>query len=799
MARTIKRAAVLGSGVMGSGIAAHLAGVGIKTLLLDIVPPSLSEEDTKKGLTTDHKVFRNRFASSNLEKAVKGKPPVFYNVDDAALIEVGNFDDDLGKIRDCDWIVEAVTENLEIKRALFAKIDAVRKQGALVTSNTSGLSIASMTEGRTPDFVQNFFVTHFFNPVRFMRLLEVVAGEQTDRTALDEMSRFGADRLGKGIVFGKDTPNFVANRIGVFGMMYLLHAMLRDGFSIEEVDAVFGPATGRPKSAVFRTADMVGLDTLCHVADHCYASLGSDEQRDVFKVPDHLREMVKRGILGQKTKGGYYKKQGDAILAIDPRTLEYHPSVKIKADSLGAVRGIESVGEKIKLMVNAGDKYGKLAWDALARTLIYSANRLGEIADDVVNCDNAMKWGFNWELGPFETWDAIGVKESVERMAREGMQVPRRVTEMLERGRSSFYGGSATVPTYFDFGKGAESPVPIDPRSIRIPALKEQNQILKENPSATIYDIGDGVLLLEFHSKMNAVDGDIVSLLHGAIDLAEKEGWNGIVIGNEHKESFSAGANLFFLLMAIKQGMWSAVEKLVDGFQAANLRLRQCDVPTVAAPAGLALGGGAEVMMGADAIRAHAELYAGLVEVGVGLIPGGGGTLEMLERFCGNLPDDPSFDPLPFVKGAFTNIAMAKVSVGAEDGRKLGYLKPSDGVTLNRELLIHDAKQTVLGMARAGYRPPRPINFRLPGPNGAAAFRWFLDTMRLGNQITEHEFKIASKLAWVLCGGETSTRHKVSQQRILELEKEAFLSLCGEAKSQERMQYMLEKNKPLRN
>lgn len=799
MARTIKRAAVLGSGVMGSGIAAHLAGVGIKTLLLDIVPPSLSEEDQKKGLTTDHKAFRNRFASSNLEKAVKGKPPVFYNVDDVGLIEVGNFDDDLAKIRDCDWIVEAVTENLEIKRALFAKVDMIRKPGSLVTSNTSGLSIASMTEGRTPDFVQNFFVTHFFNPVRFMRLLELVAGEQTDRTSLDEMARFGADRLGKGIVFGKDTPNFVANRIGVYGMQYLLHAMLRDGFSVEEVDAVFGPATGRPKSAVFRTADLVGLDTMCHVADHCYASLTSDPERDIFKVPEHLREMVKRGILGQKTKGGYYKKQGDALLAIDPKTLEYHPSAKIKSDSLGAVRGLESPGEKIKSMVNATDKYGKLAWDAIAHTLIYSANRLGEIADDVVNVDNAMKWGFNWELGPFETWDAIGVKESCERMAREGMAVPRRVSEMLEKGRASFYGGSATTPTYFDFGKLAEAPVPIDPRSIRIAALKEQNQIVKENASASLYDIGDGVLLLEFHSKMNAVDADIVSLLHGAMDIAENEGWNGIVIGNEHKESFSAGANLFFLLMAIKQGMWSAVEKLVDDFQAANLRLRQCGVPTVAAPAGLALGGGSEVMMGADAIRAHAELYAGLVEVGVGLIPGGGGTLDMLERFCGNLPDDPSFDPLPFVKGAFTAIAMAKVSVGAEDARKLGLLKPSDGVTLSRDLLIHDAKQVVLGLARAGYRPPRPMSFRLPGPNGAAAFRWFLDTMRLGSHITEHEFKIASKLAWVLCGGETSTRHKVSQQRILELEKEAFLSLCGEPKSQERMQYMLEKNKPLRN
>jgi 3-hydroxyacyl-CoA dehydrogenase len=509
--------------------------------------------------------------------------------------------------------------------------------------------------------------------------------------------------------------------------------------------------------------------------------------------------MVKRGLLGQKAKAGYYKKQGEEILALDPKRLEYHPAAKIRSESLGAVRGVEDAGARIKLMVEHQDRYGRLAWDVLAHVLVYSANRLGEIADDVVNCDNAMKWGFNWELGPFETWDAIGLRPSVERMAREGMAVPARVAEMIERGASSFYGGSASRPTYFDFGAGAPRDLPIDPRAIRIATLREENKVVKHNAGATLFDIGDGVLLLELHTKMNAVDNDVVQQLHAAVSLAEEEGWAGIVLGNEHKEAFSAGANLFYLLMAIKQGMWSAVEKLVGDFQQANLRLRYSDIPTVAAPAGLALGGGAEMLMGADAVRAHAELYLGLVEVGVGLIPGGGGTLEMLERFCGNLPDDPGFDPLPFIKGAFTDIAMAKVSVGAEDARKLGYLRPTDAVTLSRDLLIHDAKQTVLGLARAGYRRPRPPAFRLPGAGGAAAFRWFLDTMKNGHQITEHELKIGSKLAWVLCGGETSTRLKTSPERILELEREAFLSLAGEPKSQERMQHMLEKNKPLRN
>jgi 3-hydroxyacyl-CoA dehydrogenase len=793
MALKIKRAAVLGAGVMGGGIAAHLAGVGIRTLLLDIVPPNLTGEERQQ------RAARDRFAASALEKAVKSKPPVFYNTDDAALIEVGNLEDDLARIGDCDWIVEAVTENLEIKRALFARVDQARQQGAVVTSNTSGLSIASMTEGRTDDFVRNFFVTHFFNPVRFMRLLELVPGERTDPAVFSEAARFGAEKLGKGIVFGKDTPDFIANRIGVYSMMYIMHAMLRDGFTVEEVDAIFGPPTGRPKSAVFRTADMVGLDTLCHVADHCYATLEHDEARDVFKVPDVLRELVRRGALGQKAKGGFYKKQGEEILAIDVKTLEYRPAAKIKAECIGATKGIDDVARRIKAICAADDRLARLAWEVTARTLIYAANRLGEIADDVVNCDNAMKWGFNWELGPFETWDALGVRESVERMEREGMAVPARVLKMLDAHATSFYAGTPGRPSYFDLATQSYVDVQIDERQVRLAALTEGEKVVKRNPAATLYDTGDGVLLLEFHTLMNAVDSDVVAMLHQAIDLAEAQGWNGLVIGNEHKEAFSAGANLFAVMMAINNKQWDALQKLVGDFQQATLRLRYSDIPVVVAPAGLALGGGAEMVMGGDAVRAHAELYMGLVEVGVGLIPGGGGTLEMLERFCGSLPDDPGFDPLPFLRGAFQNIAMAKVSVGAEDARKLGMLRPHDSISLSRDLLLHDAKQTVLGLARAGYRRPRPMTFRLPGASGAAAFRWFLDTMRQGHQVTDHEYKMASKLAWVLCGGDTSTRVKTTQQRILDLEREAFLSLCGEPKTQERIQHMLTKKKPLRN
>ncbi|MCC6750998.1 MAG: 3-hydroxyacyl-CoA dehydrogenase/enoyl-CoA hydratase family protein [Deltaproteobacteria bacterium] len=799
MPRRIRRAAVLGSGVMGSGIAAHLAGMGVETLLLDILPPEPTPEELARGIGRADPRHRNRFAIANLQRTLHARPPLFFDPDDAALVTPGNFEDHLHSLARCDWVVEAVTENLEIKRKLFARVDAVRGERTIVTSNTSGLKIAEMVAGRSESFVRHFFVTHFFNPVRYMRLLELVAGEGTDRPVFDAFARFGSDVLGKGIVYGKDTPNFVANRIGTYGMLYTLHAMVREGFSVEEIDALFGPVSGRPKSAIFRTADLVGLDTLVHVANNCYENLPGDEEREVFRLPDFLREMVQRGWLGQKTKGGFYKKEGDQILALDLRTMEYRPQQKVRADSIGAARGIEQPGPRIRALVHGQDRLARLAWEVTARVAAYSARRLGEIADDVVNIDNAMRWGFAWELGPFETWDAIGVQESLSRMSDEGIAVPDVVPRMLERGATGFYGGTAGRPTFFDLSRESYRDVPEDPRAVRLPALADAQQVVKQNAGSTLYDLGDGVLLLAFHTKMNAVDSDVIAMLDQSVALAEEEGWTGLVLGNDHKEAFSAGANLFAVLMAIQQGAWGELEKMISSFQHATLRLRYSDVPVVAAPAGLALGGGAEMVMGADAVRAHAELYMGLVEFGVGLIPGGGGTLAMLERCLANVPDDPGFDVMPFVRRAFEVIGMAKVSVGAEEARRLGLLRPTDGVTLNRDLLLHDAKQTVLGLARAGYRRPRPLKLRLPGPSGAATIRWFADNMRQGKQITDHEYLMASKLGWVLCGGETSPRVKVSQQQILDLEREAFLSLCGEKKSQERMQHMLQHGKPLRN
>ncbi|MCA9669168.1 MAG: 3-hydroxyacyl-CoA dehydrogenase/enoyl-CoA hydratase family protein [Myxococcales bacterium] len=797
MARTIRRAAVLGAGVMGSGIAAHLAGVGIDTVLLDIVPPDL------EGKQRDNKRERDRFARTAIEKAKKAKPPVFYSKEDAQLITTGNLDDDLALLERCDWIVEAVTERMAIKRSLFEKVDRVRKQGCIVTSNTSGLEIAGMVEGRSEDFRKNFFVTHFFNPVRFMKLLELVPGSDTDPEAFDFMARFGGDVLGKGIVFGKDTPNFVANRIGTYGMLYILHAMRggeNEPFSVEEIDSVFGAPTGRPKSAVFRTADIVGLDTLLHVADNCYDSLVNDECRETFKAPKWLREMVEqKKWLGSKSGQGFYKKIGKDIHALDLGSWQYKPKESVRIGSVGAVRKIEDPRARLKAMLAQDDRHAQLAWDVTAHTLTYSARRMGEIADDIVNIDNALKWGFQWDLGPFETWDAIGVRESVERMDKDGIEVPANVRAMLDSGRSSFYGGSEAKPTYYDFSSSSEKAVPLDERAVRIAALKQGEKVLYKNAGATLYDMDDGVILAEFHTKLNAVDSDIIGALNKAIDMAEGEGWNGIVIGNEDARSFSAGANLFGIVMAINQKQWDQLEQEITRFQQTTLRLRYSGVPVVAAPAGLALGGGAEITMGADAVRAHAETYMGLVEVGVGLIPGGGGNAQMLERVLAGVPDDPNFNTLPLIQRAFMNIGMAKVAVGAEDARELGMLRPHDGVTLNRDLLLHDAKATVLGMARAGYRKPRPVRFRLPGISASTTIRWFVDNMRQGGQVSDHDALIAGKLAHVLCGGDTSPRVKVTQQQLLDLEREAFLSLCGEEKTKARIEHMLMKNKPLRN
>ena len=787
MSERIRTVSVLGAGVMGSGIAAHLAGAGLDVNLLDIVPPAGVPNPTND---------RSLFARSGLDKALKAKPAAFFTPRDAERITVGNFEDDLARAASADLIIEAVKEDAPIKRALFAKLEPLVAAHTVIASNTSGLPIQMLMEGRSPSFRQRFIVMHFFNPVRYMKLLELVAGKDTDAGVLSRIARFSEETLGKGVVFGKDTPNFVGNRIGVFGIMYLLRTALEMGFSVEEIDTIFGAPMGRPKSAVFRTADIVGLDTLVDVARNCHTNLVHDEQRATFELPDVIAKMVDKKLLGDKTGGGFYKKTPEGILAYDLKTQEYRAQAKSKFASIGAAKGITDTGARVKAIVNGTDKAAELAWKCTAATLAYASHRLGEIADDVVQIDRAMKWGFSWEMGPFETWDALGVRDTVERMRKDGFEPAPWVLEMLREGHTSFYGGGAAAPTYFDARSGTSHPLPQSARALSLDSLREAGHEVARNDGASLIDIGDGVLCLELHTKMNAIDGDVVKMMHAGIERAEKD-FAGLVVGNQAPDAFSAGANIFVILVAAGQKNWDSIALASKELQDALSRMRYADVPVVTAPFGLTLGGGAEIAMQGAASRAHAELYMGLVEAGVGVIPAGGGCKELLARALGDLPD--AVDPFPFVQQVFMTIAMGKVSMSAEEARGLGLVRATDSVSLSRDALLFDAKQTVLGLARAGYRRPRARTFRLPGESGYATLRSALQQMKAAHQISEHDLLVGSKLAWVLCGGRCNPSVRQTEQHVLDLEREAFVSLCGEPKTQERMQFMLMNNKPLRN
>ncbi|MCK5690666.1 3-hydroxyacyl-CoA dehydrogenase/enoyl-CoA hydratase family protein, partial [Myxococcota bacterium] len=635
MRERFESAAVIGAGVMGSAIAGHLAGAGIRVHLLDIVPPDL-EGDAKKDPRA-----RSAFAEKGLKGLLKSKPAALYSPDAARLITPGNLEDHLDQIADCDLVIEAVIERMDIKKSLFAKLAEVTGPDTILASNTSGLSIADIGSDLDKEARERLIVLHFFNPVRYMRLLEVVPGPETSTEVFDKSVKIG-EMLGKGIVYGKDTTNFVANRIGVFAMMQMMHTMVEDGLSLTEVDKIAGPPMGRPKSAVFRTGDLVGIDTLVHVAANCYDSLPDDEARDVFKVPEWIQEMVKNGLLGAKTRAGFYKKAGKEILAIDPATGEYKSQEKVKFDSVAATKG-KPVGKRIATLISGDDKAAKFAWKVLSKALVYSATRMGEIADDIVNIDRAMRWGFNWDLGPFEVWDAIGVADSVKRMQDDGMTVPAWVIDMLESGRTSFYDGTPSEYNFYDVKSKKEARVSYTKKHIRLDALKDdKKRIVRENAGASLVDLGDGALCLELHTKMNTVDGDVIEMMNTAVDEAEKN-FEAIVIGNDG-EHFSAGANLMLIYGAAQQKDWKQIEGVVRGFQAAGQRLRYAQVPVVAAPFQFAFGGGAEIAMAANAIQAHAETYIGLVEVGAGLVPAGGGCLRLVERWTAGLDQAPNVD-----------------------------------------------------------------------------------------------------------------------------------------------------------
>ncbi len=806
----IKRAGVIGAGVMGAAIAAQLANVGIKTVLLDIVPFELTEEDKKKGLTETSEEFRNKLAKKGLENALKSKPASFYLPEYAKRIKVGNLEDHLDWLKEVDWIVEAVVERLDIKQSLFERLEGVLGEHTIVTSNTSGISAKAMCEGRSELFRKNFAITHFFNPPRYMKLLELVPGPDTSPEVMELLAEVCERVVGKGIVYAKDTPNFIANRIGIFSMLTIIRTMVEMGLTIEAVDKLTGPVLGNPKSATFRTADLVGLDTIAHVANNVYEGAPHDEKRDVFKTPEIIQKMIDKGLLGEKVKQGFYKKSKDQegkkiILSLDYNTFEYTPQEKVSFPSLEAAKNAPSTSEKIKALYYAKDPAGQFTFKTMSEMLIYSANRIPEIADDIVNVDNAMKWGFGRKLGPFEAWDAIGVKKSVAKMKEAGYEIPGWVQEMLDAGNESFYKREAGNLFYYDqFLKGYKE-VPVKPGIILLPSLKEQQKLVAGNSGASLIDLGDGVACLEFHTKMNAIGEDIVSMIRKSIDIVT-ERFEGLVIAN-HGDNFSVGANLGLVLFTAQEEEWDDLEWMVKALQDALMGLKYMEKPVVAAPAGMALGGGCEICLAADRVRFAAETYMGLVEVGVGVIPAGGGTKELYLRNTEHLFEvqkgglyPRQIELMPFVARAFETIAMAKVSTSGPEAIKLGYLRPTDKMTVNRDYLIQDAKDTVLAMVMEGYTPPEPKDeIRVAGRDTLAMIKLALWSMRESGFITEHDVTVSEKVAYVLCGGDVDPDTKVSEQYLLDLEREAFLSLCGHPKTQARIQHMLTTGKPLRN
>jgi len=796
----IKKAAVLGAGVMGAAIAGHLANVGIPTLLLDIVPRDLTEEEKAKGLTLNDRAVRNRLAKNGLNRLFKEKPAPLYSKEVASLIQVGNMEDDFHLLSGVDWIIEVVVENLKIKQDLFARLEKVWKPGTIVSTNTSGISVHQMVEHCSDEFKRHFLGTHFFNPPRYMKLLEIIPHEKTDPKILGEVKSFAEEVLGKGVVLCKDTPNFIANRIGTYGLQVTLKVMEEMGLGPDEVDTVTGRAMGRPKSATFRTLDLVGLDTFVHVARNVHDHASDEEEKQAFTISPLLLKMVENGWLGEKSGQGFYKKvktdKGSEILALDPKTMEYRPRKKLKARSLELSKRAKSKAEQFQALIYADDAAGKFAWAITKSVLLYSARRLPEIADDIASVDKAMKWGFNWDLGPFELWDAIGVEKSVERMREEGETIPEWVEKLLQSGAKSFYKDKEGQAFQFSIG-GKWTEVEEHPKVISLARLKEQGKVIKSNKGASLIDIGDDIACLEFHSPKQAIGPDMISMIQFAVKEVGAN-WRGLVISAE-AANFCVGANLMLMLMEAQDHNWPEIDWMVRQFQQTMGSLRTLNRPVVAAPYGLTLGGGVEICLPCDRIQAAAESYIGLVEVGVGLIPGGGGNMEMLRRWTEGVNPKDRVVLQPLVNHIFMTIGQAKVSTSALDAKQYKYIREYDGITANRDHLIHDAKQVALSMAKSGYQPPKPRQIPVVGETGYNVLKLGAYGLLQSGHISEHDYKIASKLAYVLSGGSVPEGTLVSEQYLLDLEREAFLSLIGEPKTQARMQYMLTKGKPLRN
>lgn len=797
MTRRLRKAAVLGAGVMGSAIAAHLANAGIPVLLLDIVPPELTDAERRRGFTLEHPEVRNRLAATGKDRALNARPAAFFTPARAQLVTVGNFDDHLKGIADADWIIEAVVENLDIKQQLLERVEAHRRAGAVVSTNTSGLPVQQIASGRSAAFRRHFLGTHFFNPPRYLKLLEIIPLADTDPEVVDAASTWGEWLLGKGVVYAHDRPNFIANRIGSYGFHKAVQLMLELGLTIEEVDELTGPLIGRPRSATFRTTDLVGLDTVIHVSENSYRNLADDPERDVFIVPELFREMATRGWLGEKTGSGFYKRVDGEIHALDYTTMEYRPRRKVALGSVEAAKLIPDPAKRLRQLVTAPEAAGQFLWQLTSSILTYAARRVPEIADDVLNVDRAMRWGFAWEHGPFETWDLLGVAETATRLEEERREVPPLVRAVLEHGEGAFYRKRDGRQNYFDLGSGTYRSIPDRPGVLVLTDLKEQDRVVATNPGASLTDLGDGIACLEFHSKLNTIGEDTIRMLYRSLEEVRR-GFDGLVIGN-HGQEFSAGANLMLLLLEAQEGNWEDLELVVRQFQRANLAIRYFEQPVVAAPFGRTLAGGCEICLPAARIQAAAETYIGLVETGVGLIPAGGGTTEMLRRATARLPNGVDADPFPMVRWVFETIALAKVSTSAEEARTLGYLRECDAISMNGDHLLEDAKQSCLALVRTGYQPPLRHLIPVVGERGLGAIETYLYLTKTAGQISEYDEFVGKKLAYVLCGGRVPSGTEVSEDYLHDLEREAFLSLLGQPKTQERMRYTLQSGRPLRN
>lgn len=798
--RVIRKVAVLGSGVMGSRIACHFANIGLEVVLLDIVPRQLTDQEQSKGLNETHPAFRNRIVNESLDFAIKSNPSPLYHKSFASQIKTGNFDDNLNLIAQADWTIEVVVENLEIKKQLFDRVEKFRKPGTLITSNTSGIPIHLMAEGRSDDFKKHFCGTHFFNPPRYLRLLEIIPTKETSTEVIDFLMHFGSLHLGKTTVNCKDTPAFIANRVGIYSIMKVLETMQKLEMSVDEVDKLTGPVIGRPKSATFRTADVVGLDTLIKVADNLFKSLIQDESKAIYQVPAYVRTMEERKWLGDKSGQGFYKKakneKGERVIqTLNLHTLEYGPSQKVKFATLEATKSIDKISDRFKVLLNGTDKAGEFYRHTFFGLFQYVSNRIPEIADELYKIDDAICAGFGWEIGIFQTWDILGLEPTVKQMEALGYKPAQWVYDMQSKGASKFYQLKDGSKRFYDIASQQYKSIPGTEDFILLQTLKESKTIWS-NQGCTLYDIGDGVLNLEFHTKMNTLGTEVIMGINKAIDIAEKN-YNGLVIANEG-QNFSAGANLAMVFMYAIEQEFDEIDFMVRSFQNTLMRVRYSSIPVVVAPHGLTLGGGCEMTLHADRVQALGETYIGLVEFGVGLIPAGGGTKELTLRCSDSFEQgDPE---LYHLQNTFMNIATAKVATSAFEARDMQIIRPKDGITVNKDRQIADAKTAVLAMAEEGYiQPIQRKDIKVLGKSAMALFYAGINGMKMGRYISDYDQKIAQKLAYIMAGGDLSYPQLVSEQYLLDLEREAFVSLCGERKTQERIQSILTSGKPLRN